>query len=183
METEQTPVPVKVRKKPGPKPKTRSVASGSANELIANRADIEMSREAAAHTPDRPSRIPMGSLSRLAIPFAIDEEHYFYKYLTESRHHQALQAYYEPVQNPDSGVVHKVAFKGDTLVLMRLPKEYREQDLLEKRKKVINTLKSNKTGGVGEQNTESPEYSALESGRTGAIEIKDSGFNPDSPYS
>lgn len=183
MSDQATKTPIKVRKKPGPKPKVRAVASGPANELTANRADVEMSREEAAHTPDRPSRIPMGSLSKLAIPFAIEEDKYFYKYFTETRVHQAEQAYYESVKAPESGVTHKVAFKGDTLILMRLPKKYREEDLLAKRKKVINTLKSEETGGIGEKNTEAPEYSALEDGRTGAIKIEDSGFDKNSPYS
>lgn len=177
---------VKPRKKPGPKPgtkrpKPRSVSSGPENEQIASKQEAGLSREAAAHTPDRPKRIRMGALSKLAIPFAIDEVKFFHYYFLEEKVHQAQQAYYEQVQNPDTGVVHKVQFKNETLVLMRLPMQYRKEDLQEKRKSVINTLQDEKSGGVGEKNTAAPEYSGIE-GRTGAIQV-DGGFDPNSPYS
>ena len=183
MEAEQTQdTTVPVRKKPGPKP--RNVSSAHENEQIASKQNAGLTREAAAHTPDRPKRIPMGAMSKLAIPFDTDKAEFYYYYFAENNVHQAQQAYYEQVQNPDSGVVHKVHYKGETLVLMRLPMQYHQEDLLAKRKGVINTLKDEKTGGVDRKSGLAPEYSALE-GRKSAIDIQDSGFDDEneSPYS
>lgn len=181
METEQQEIPVKVRKKPGPKP--RNVSSAPANEQIASKRDAGQSREDAAHIPDRPKRIPMGAMSKLDIPFPVDKINFYHYYFIENNVHQAQQAYYEVVQAP-TGVAHKVQYKGETLVLMRLPMQYHQEDLLAKRKGVINTLKDEKTGGVDRKSGLAPEYSGLE-GRKSAIDIQDSGFDPDneSPYS
>lgn len=185
--TDQNAPQATVRKKPGPKPrkkpgpKPRSVSSGPENEQIASGQEAGLTREAAAHTPNRPKRIPMMATSKLAIPFEVDKVNFYHYYFSDENVHQAQQAYYEQVQNPDTGIVHKVQFKGETLVLMRLPMEFHKEDLQLKRKSVINTVQDEKAGGLGEQNTVAPEYSGIE-GRTGAIQIE-GGFDPNSPYS
>jgi hypothetical protein len=167
------------RKKPGPKP--RNQAGMNPIEAAANPMETGQDRASEAHNPKRPSRIPMGSASKLAIPFAIDEDNFYYRYVTEERFHQSKQAYYEPVEHPETGVVHKIVFKGVTSILMRLPLDYRKEDLQAKRKKVINTLQDEKSGGLDKSNSAVPEYSGIE-GRTGAVQVE-GGFDPNSPYS
>ena len=169
----------KVRQKPGPKPKARSVSSGPENEQIASGQTAGLTREAAAHNPNRAKRIPMGAASKLAIPFDVDRVNFYHYYFSDNKVHQAQQAYYEQVANPDTGVVHKVQYNNETLVLMRLPMEYHKEDLKLKRESVINTLQDEKAGGL-DQSSSAPEYSGIE-GRTGAIKIE-GGFDPNSPY-
>ena len=182
METEQTQVPVKVRKKPGPKPRNKTGAGTNTTEVLASHAQVTPDRATQAHTPDRPERIAMGAVGKLDVAFALDRENFFYYWFNEDQFDQAKQAWYEAVKHPESGEVVKRTYKGMTSILMKLPIQYRKEDLIAKREKVINTLSADETGGVDRKNGLAPEYSGIE-GRKGAIEIKDSGFDPnESPF-
>jgi len=133
-------------------------------------------RVANATTPDRPERMAFGANSKLAVYFPLDRENFFHYYFTETNVPPAKAAYYDFVKNPATGDNHKVQDKGETLYLMRLPMEYREQDLLARRENVIKTMQAPDTGGTAEG-----QLGAIE-GTQSAISIDKGGFDPNSPY-
>lgn len=99
----------------------------------------------------RPPRVTMSAGFKLEIPveFKNDEE-YYYRWIAdrEGRVERARQAYYEHVKDArgnDIVVKHEV-----DMYLMRLPMEYREEDIALKDSKVVDTLKAEQKLGNGE---------------------------------
>ena len=94
--------------------------------------------------PERPDRIPMfrtGGNSRLGVYSKFVKPDYEGYWFAEGERRQgriqrALDAWWEPVINKDTG--EKISYQSgsDMLYLMQLPKKYRNQDRLLKQQKV-----------------------------------------------
>ena len=101
------------RKKPGPKPR-----------------NPERTERNAA----RPKRVPMGSGNKLSVPDSLMKEGYqHYWAITGPDHPGKLQqmerAYWEFVLDGDGNKVEQPAGKGNMHVLMRIEKQYYDEDI------------------------------------------------------
>lgn len=118
---------------------------------------VPSSRKEAAHTPKgRKPRVSMNTSSKLIVPESMKEEGYYYRFFTATpgRINQALDAYYEIVTDEQGNNV-SVEYKNSTSILMRLPQEYRDEDLLLKRKKAAANIEQE--ASVDEENEYAPD--------------------------
>ena len=138
------------RKKPGPKPGNKAkVTRGRTGADLppAMQATqgglVAGSSEEAAHSAGRPPRISMSNMKKLEVPPGLLEEGYYYYWFQDKdgRISQAKAAYYEHVID-EQGNNYSRASGPYTMLLMRLPQQYRDEDNALKKKRVLATLEA-----------------------------------------
>lgn len=109
------------------------------------------SRDEVAHGAGRPTRIPMANAKKLDFPEHLKEEGFYYRWFKDrnGRITQATAAAYVPVVD-EQGNQFTRASGEDTMYLMKLPIEYRNEDNLLKRDRVAATLGSEDQIAPGE---------------------------------
>jgi hypothetical protein len=109
------------------------------------------SREDVAHSSGRPERVSMGNMKKLDVPSSLMEEGYYYYWFEDrdGRIPQARAAYYEHVVD-EQGNNYSRGSGGNTLYLMRLRQEYRNEDNALKKKRVADTMEKEAFIGQGE---------------------------------
>jgi len=145
------------RKRPGPKPgsKRNTVERGRTGAdlppAMQEQGLVHGSREQAAHSADRPTRISMGNMKKLEVPDGIMEDGFYYRWFQdrEGRIAQAMAAYYEHVVD-EQGNTYTRQSGPYTMRLMRLPQQYRDEDNALKRARVDATLDEEARIGVNE---------------------------------
>ena len=98
-----------------------------------------------AHTNKaRPRRISMSEGFKLDVPeWCKADKDFYYRWIADrdGRVQRAKQAAYEPVKDPDTGE-NIVVFHNVNMHLMKLPAEFRVEDVALKNKKIVDTLKA-----------------------------------------
>lgn len=157
------------RKKPGPKPKATVERGRTGVDLPPAMQMTEGgltagSREEAAHSSGRPTRISMSNMKKLDIPPSLLEDGYYYRWFQnkDGRISQAVAAYYEHIVD-EQGNNYSRQSGPYTLYLMRLPQEYRDKDILLKKKRVQATLEAEAQIGPDEYAPD-PETGRAEGG-------------------
>ncbi len=109
------------------------------------------SREDSAHSAGRPSRVSMGNMKKLEVPASLLEEGYYHRWFQDKdgRIPQAIAAYFEHVVD-EQGNNYTRTVGLYPLMLMRLPKKYRDEDLLLKKQRVAATLEEEYSVGSNE---------------------------------
>jgi len=97
-------------------------------------------------TPSRPKRRSVGSGDKFALPLWVsqaDRKNFYFRYMLESRWSDHKEALYEKVIDPDTKKEVRKASKDsdEDLILVKLPMEYREEDLQGKRERANAALK------------------------------------------
>lgn len=134
------------RKKPGPKPKAKVTRGRTGSDLPPAMQEtlgglVAGSREETAHSAGRPPRISMSNMKMLEVPPSLLEEGYYYRWFQDKdgRISQAKAAYYEHVIDEQGNNFSRS--KGPySMLLMRLPQQYRDEDNILKKKRVLATL-------------------------------------------
>lgn len=127
-----TPTKRKATKKSGPtKPKQQTTPS-------------------TAKTPDKPKRRSVGAGDKFALPLFIskaDRENFYFRYMLETRWPDYKEALYEKVIHPDTKKEVRKASKDseEDLILVKLPNEYRNEDVQLKRERANAALKKKRT--------------------------------------
>jgi len=138
------------RKKPGPKPGQKKkvvvergktgadlppAMQGTEKGLVAG------SREDVAHSSGRPERISMQNMKKLEIPPNLMEKGFYHRWFQDrdGRISQARAAYYEHVVD-EQGNNLSCQSGPYTMYAMRLPIQYRDEDLKLKKERVAATL-------------------------------------------
>lgn len=124
------------------------------------------SREEAAHSANRPTRISMNNMKKLGIPDSLMEKGYYYRWFQDrdGRINQAQAAYYEHVVD-EQGNNYSRPSGPYSLYLMRLRQEYRDEDNVLKKKRVQATLEQEAQIGPNEYAPD-PETGRAEGGRS-----------------
>ena len=112
---------------------------------------VEPTREDAAHSAGRPPRISMSVMKKLEVPQGLLEDGYYYRWFKDSdgRLGQAQAAYYEFVTDEQGNRFSRVSGP-NTMFLMRLPQQYRDEDNALKRARVAATLEEEASLGANE---------------------------------
>lgn len=150
------------RKKPGPKPKAKVERGRTGADLppaMQEQGAVHGSREASAHSANRPPRVSMGNMKKLEVPEGLMEDGFYYRWFQdrEGRIAQAQSAYYEAVVDEQGNAFTRQSGPY-TMRLMRLPQQYRDEDNALKRKRVAATLDQEAQIGAN-------EYAPDENGR------------------
>lgn len=133
--------------------RARSDATLTSSEAISQHIESD-SRDPNADT--RPSRVPMGRGYNLDTgDIVLDREHYYYRWIADvsnnpGRVQQAAIARYEHVTNEHGENVTRPAGDGGLSYFMRLPIEYRLEDLELKNQLVQDTMDQEAELGPGE---------------------------------
>jgi hypothetical protein len=156
----------------------------SASTQTPDRANADKASNADSRDPNaekRPPRVSMQKGMNLNIPgVTLDQENYHYHWFTEKPHRpgkiaQAKAAYYEMVTDADGKEISRPAGDGITY-LMRLPKQYWEEDLELKRQKVERTIQDEAKLKANEY---APTKTEREGGDSSIVERRTS----DNPFS
>ncbi len=109
------------------------------------------SREEAAHSAGRPKRVAMSNMKKLEVPNSLLEDGYYYRWFQDKdgRIAQAQSAYFEFVVD-EQGNNYTRSVGVYPMVLMRLPQQYRDEDLLLKKQRVAATMEEESVIGRGE---------------------------------
>lgn len=157
-----------------------------------DRADASHAQGGDSRDPNagkRPARIPMQKGHNLRIPgIILDQENYHYHWFTENPNRpgkieQALGAYYEHVTDADGKQISRPSGPSVTY-LMRLPKEYWDEDLRLKKEQAERTLAQE--AGLA-PNEYAPTETRAEGGKSAIVSRTESssaeGPGAESPYS
>ena len=127
---------------------------------------VEGSREEAAHSSGRPERISMHNMKKLEVPAEYLENGYYYYWFQDKdgRIAQAKAAYYEHVVD-EQGNSRCRQSGPNMLYLMRLPQQYRDEDLALKKQRVDATLETEAKVGYNEYAPD-PSTGSAEGGTT-----------------
>ena len=143
----------KPRNKPGPKPKNQVERGRTGADMppamqASTQGLVHGSREEAAHSAGRPTRVPMGNAKKLEVPTSLMEKGYYYRFFLarEGRIEQAKAAMYEMVVD-EQGNNYSRQSGPYKLYLMRLPQKYRDEDNALKRERSLATLEQE--AGIG----------------------------------
>ena len=125
-----------------PKKRGRPRADKTTHQAENSRVGLEQDRVEAAHSPERPARLPMGATLKLEFGNLCDDPKYHFRVISErdGRIEQAKQAWYEHVKdhNGDNVVRHGGQYKQ---YLMKIEKKYWDQDQQLKQKKLAAKLR------------------------------------------
>ncbi len=151
------------------KPKRgRPRADKTGTQVENSRVHLEKSRIEAAHSPNRPPRVPMGATLKLEFGSIVDDSNYKFRVFSDrdGRISQAKQGWWEHVKD-DRGdnIVRHVG--PNAQYLMKIEKKYWEEDQELKQSKLSDTIKK-------EQILERDEY--LPDGRHHVLQKDD--YNP-----
>lgn len=129
----------------------------------------------------RPERVPMDQGMNLDIPnLSLDTENYYHRWFAEhpnkpGKVDRAEAAYYEFVTTPQGKKVTRNSGSGGTFYLMKLPKEYRQQDLNAKKRKSERML-------MDEAQIKGNEYAPTKKSREGGESSFVEREETDNPY-
>ena len=130
----------------------RPRADKTDNQVIDSRVELEVDRVEEAHETERPPRVSMGATLKLEFGSLCADEDYHYRVFSDrdGRVEQAKQAWYEHVMDHTG---NKVTRHSGPYVqyLMKIKKEYWNEDQELKQKKIVGTLQK-------EQKLEKDEY-------------------------
>lgn len=139
----------------------RTRSDQTTSQAQSSRVEVTQDRAVAAHSADRPARVPMGATLKLSFDHLCGDENYHYRVFSDrdGRIEQAKRAYYEHVvEDGNNAVRHIGEYKQ---FLMRIEKRYWKQDQVLKQKRITATLQE-------EQKLKQDEY--LPDGRHHVLE-------------
>lgn len=122
----------------------RSAADMTESQALSQGITSENPRD--PNSGKRPPRVPLQNSLNLKVPgYEFDWDNYQYRFFSESvkrptRIQDAKAAYWEPCTDHENNPIIRNNGSGGKTHLMRLPKEYWEEDLAAKREKVARTL-------------------------------------------
>ena len=125
------------------------------------------SREETAHSSGRPPRVSMQNMKKLEFPEHLKEDGFYYRWFQDrnGRVNQAQGAYFEVVADEQGNSTRREVGKYP-MIFMRLPQEYRDEDVRLKKERVAATMEEEAALGYNEY---APDAKGRAEGGTSAI--------------